>query len=343
MGVCILLFFAFGARLDAKTLADWSPESPLLAALFLIALYAVKSMTVFFPLVVLYLAAGLLFPLPAALLVNLLGLAVCCTAPWLVGRFSAADTLERLRRKYPKLETVERLRRENRLLFALLTRAVGVLPGDVVSLYLGASGTPYGTYLSAGLLGGLPRIACATVLGGALWQPGSGRFWLSLAAGGALTALCGALGCFSGSDAAAEASGAQNSSDGFTAISAAAALLPLLSAATSSMPPGIFTSRLREGFGPSAGAAFLAGAAFSEFAAPPCERKPFTTASNCSRCLAHTSSRSMYLSPSIRTSIAAGLSSPYSSRIASVSSGDMTSPQPGTSHTNAMPMSFHLL
>lgn len=57
----------------------------------------------------------------------------------------------------------------------------------------GASGTPYGTYLSAGLLGGLPRIACATVLGGALWQPGSGRFWLSLAAGGALTALSGVI------------------------------------------------------------------------------------------------------------------------------------------------------
>ena len=47
--------------------------------------------------------------------------------------------------------------------------------------------------VGAGLLGGLPRIACATVLGGALWQPGSGRFWLSLAAGGALTALSGVI------------------------------------------------------------------------------------------------------------------------------------------------------
>ena len=75
----------------------------------------------------------------------------------------------------------------------LLLRLAGAAPGDVVSLYLGASGTPYGTYLSAGLLGGLPRIACATVLGGALWQPGSGRFWLSLAAGGALTALSGVI------------------------------------------------------------------------------------------------------------------------------------------------------
>ena len=45
-------------------------------------------------------------------------------------------------------------------------------------------------HVSLPLAAGRPaRIACATVLGGALWQRGSGRFWLSLAAGGALTAL----------------------------------------------------------------------------------------------------------------------------------------------------------
>ena len=86
-----------------------------------------------------------------------------------------------------------RAQAENPWLSVFLLRLAGASPGDVVSLYLGASGTPYGTYLSAGLLGGLPRIACATVLGGALWQPGSGRFWLSLAAGGALTALSGVI------------------------------------------------------------------------------------------------------------------------------------------------------
>ena len=62
-----------------------------------------------------------------------------------------------------------------------------------MSLYLGASGTPCVVYLSAGLLGGLPRVASATALGGALWEPGSVRFWLSLAAGGALTVLSGVI------------------------------------------------------------------------------------------------------------------------------------------------------
>ena len=101
--------------------------------------------------------------------------------------------LEALAERSPRVAGVCRAQAENPWLSVFLLRLAGASPGDVVSLYLGASGTPYGTYLSAGLLGGLPRIACATVLGGALWQPGSGRFWLSLAAGGALTALSGVI------------------------------------------------------------------------------------------------------------------------------------------------------
>ena len=101
--------------------------------------------------------------------------------------------LEALAERIPRVAGVCRAQAENPWLSVFLLRLAGASPGDVVSLYLGASGTPYGTYLSAGLLGGLPRIACATVLGGALWQPGSGRFWLSLAAGGALTALSGVI------------------------------------------------------------------------------------------------------------------------------------------------------
>ena len=44
-------------------------------------------------------------------------------------------------------------------------------------------------YLTAGILGAAPRVAAATVLGSALWNPGTPRFWMSLGIGGALTAL----------------------------------------------------------------------------------------------------------------------------------------------------------
>lgn len=180
MGVCIVLFLLFGMDLEAEEILSWSPSNPWLAALFLIALYAVKSMTVFFPLVVLYLVGGLLFPLPAALLVNLVGLAVCDTVPYVVGRLSAAETLDRLREKYPKLAVIERIQRENDFLFALLTRAIGVLPGDVVSLYLGAVRLPFGAYLAGSLLGLCPTMIAVSIMGDNAAEPLSPGFLIAL-------------------------------------------------------------------------------------------------------------------------------------------------------------------
>ena len=168
----------FRHQLTAEAIAAFSPRQTVLASSFLVGLYALKSLSVCFPMSALTAAGGLLFPFPLALAVNLCGTGVAQTIPFFLGR-----------REQGGLEALA----ENPWLSVFLLRLAGASPGDVVSLYLGASGTPYGTYLSAGLLGGLPRIACATVLGGALWQPGSGRFWLSLAAGGALTALSGVI------------------------------------------------------------------------------------------------------------------------------------------------------
>ena len=175
-------------ELTAEAIARRSPEQALLAAAFLLGLYVVKSLTFCVPLSALTAAGGLLFPLPAALAVNLCGAAAAQTAPFLLGRRRRAD-LDALRRKYPRAAEACRLEPGERWRSVFLLRLGGAGPGDLVSLLLGAAGVPYGTYLSAGLLGAAPRVAAATVLGAALWSPGSPRFWISLGAGGALTAL----------------------------------------------------------------------------------------------------------------------------------------------------------
>jgi len=179
MAVCIVLFFLFGRDVDAETLSRFAPDNPWLAALFLTAAYALKSQTLFFPLVALYLAGGLLFPTPAALLVNLLGVTACIAVPYAAGRLSAADTLARLKEKYPKLQAVERMRRKSNVLFAALLRAVGFLPGDVVSLYLGAARMPFGPYVLGSLAGLAPTLIAVTILGGGGLR--SPAFWIAAA------------------------------------------------------------------------------------------------------------------------------------------------------------------
>ena len=179
-------------ELTAEAIARRSPEQSVLAAAFLLGLYVVKSLTFCVPMSALTAAGGLLFPLPAALAVNLCGAAAAQTAPFLLGRRRQAD-LDALGRKHPKAAALCRLGPGQRWRSVFLLRLGGAGPGDLVSLLLGAAGVPYGTYLSAGILGAAPRVAAATVLGAALWNPGSPRFWLSLAPGAVLTVLAAAL------------------------------------------------------------------------------------------------------------------------------------------------------
>lgn len=170
--------------LTAESIAALSPRQVWLAAIFLWVLYALKGLSVAFPLSALEAAGGLLFPFPAALAVNLAGVLAAQTGPYLLGRRQQQD-LDTLSARWPQLPAPSH--HPGRTVFLL--RLAGAAPGDLVSLYLGAAGVPWGAYLGGGILGSLPRVAAATLLGAALWEFGSPRFFLSLLPGAALTAL----------------------------------------------------------------------------------------------------------------------------------------------------------
>lgn len=153
-----LALWPLRGALTAEGIAARSPRQAWLAAAFLLALYAVKSLSVAFPLSALEAAGGMLFPLPAALAVNACGVAVAQAVPYLLGRRQRGG-LGALRERFPALA-------------ALAPPAV-----------------PWRAYFVGGLLGSLPRAASATLLGTALWEIGGDRFWLSLGAGGLLTAV----------------------------------------------------------------------------------------------------------------------------------------------------------
>lgn len=167
-----------------ENIAAWSPGRSWLAAGLLLALYVGKGLTAVLPLSALEAAAGLLFPLPAALAVNVCGVAAAQAAPYLLGRRQRED-LAALTARHPRLAALETGQNPGRRVF--LIRLAGVLPGDLVSLFLGAAGTPWRAYFAGGLLGSLPRVLSATVLGSALRNLSGRRFWLSCAFGWALT------------------------------------------------------------------------------------------------------------------------------------------------------------
>ena len=58
MGVFAAVFLVLGREMRLSELLSWTPESPALAGLFLMGLYGLKSLSLVFPLLLLYLAAG---------------------------------------------------------------------------------------------------------------------------------------------------------------------------------------------------------------------------------------------------------------------------------------------
>ena len=176
----------FRHLLTAEAVSRFSPRQAWLAAAFLLALYAVKSLSVCFPMSALTAAGGLLFPYPAALAVNLAGTALAQSLPFLMGRRSRGG-LEALLEKHPRLAAALADGRRDEGLLVFLLRLAGTPPGDLVSLSLGAAGIPFSHYLPPGLLGAAPRVAAATLLGASLWDPWSGPFWAAVGLNAAVT------------------------------------------------------------------------------------------------------------------------------------------------------------
>lgn len=169
-----------GVEITPELLMNYTPKHPVLAVLALWGMFGLKSLSVFFPISALFIASGWLFPLPAALAVNLVGFFITASIPYAYGRLCGQELAPTLSQRSPKLDQLRRATQAGDLPLTILMRLLG-LPCDLVSTYLGAAGVPYFKYISGCLIGFFPRICLPTILGGAILEPGSPQFLLSLA------------------------------------------------------------------------------------------------------------------------------------------------------------------
>lgn len=187
--LCVILVVGTmaGKNLTLEDILSYTPKQPLLAAAVLLCLFGLKSLSVVFPIVVLFFAGGILFQTPIALLINTLGVSIAVTIPYLVGRWYGPTMSENIAVKYPKIRVFQRFREKHDFFFSFFLRALGVLPCDLVSAYMGAIGIPYPTYLAGCLLGFFPGLCTATVMGTAIKDPTSPAFYISLLIGVSLS------------------------------------------------------------------------------------------------------------------------------------------------------------
>ena len=184
--LAMVVFCIIRGGFSVEDILSYAPRNVWLAAGFLLLLYLAKCLSVAFPIIVLQVAAGHLLAPAAALALNV---------PFWIGRFSGSGLTARLLARYPRLDGLLESQEGHYLFLSFFLRVIYLLPGDIVSMYFGSVRGPYLTCLLGGLLGGLPSLLAATLLGASVSQPGSPAFWLALGitAGVSVLSLLGYL------------------------------------------------------------------------------------------------------------------------------------------------------
>ena len=177
----IAICFLHRKELSAEGIARYTPGNPWLASIVMLALFALKSLSIVIYSGLLYAANGILFPLPVAILLNLIGTVIMVSLPYQIGRRAGASAVEDIRAKHPKTEAIYDLRAKNDFLFSFLVRMVR-LPSDVASLYMGAVHVEYKKYLLGSLLGLFPHTITFPIMGMSIRDIRSPRFMISLCA-----------------------------------------------------------------------------------------------------------------------------------------------------------------
>ncbi len=179
MAVIIIAYLVYFRDLSVDDIVNFTPENLLAAFGLFMLMYALKSLSIFFPLAVLNIAAGTIFDIPFAILVNMCGAAVMSTVPFFIGRYSQREFVMSLVKKNKKAEDILSMNMENQVFFAYFLRVINCLPIDIVSMLLGSLGFSYKKYITGSLLGFAPIVIATTVLGNAVTEPGSPQFIIS--------------------------------------------------------------------------------------------------------------------------------------------------------------------
>ncbi len=156
-----------------------SPRSEALAVLFMLGLFVLKSLTVVFYSGILYAVNGILFPLPLAIGVNLVGTGIMACIPYAIVRRVGGASLERYLSRHNNGAVLRSLQRDNAFWFAFLARIIKILPYDVASAYFGVTGTPFLPYWLGSVLGVASSCVLFPILGMNIRTPRSPGFVIS--------------------------------------------------------------------------------------------------------------------------------------------------------------------
>ncbi|MBQ9718554.1 MAG: TVP38/TMEM64 family protein [Clostridia bacterium] len=178
----VLICWSRREHLTLEGILNFTPEKPVTAVLVMLGLFLLKSITFVIYGNILYAASGILFSLPAAIFLNIFGSAIMASVPYFMGRKAGAGFLNTLTSKHPKLSVLKDIPQKHPLSSSVMIRLLGILPGDLVSMYFGAGGASFSRYLAGTLIGLFPSIVIFSVMGMSAGDITSPAFRISVSA-----------------------------------------------------------------------------------------------------------------------------------------------------------------
>ena len=176
----IVLCIVFRDEITAEAILSYTPENEFLAAVFMLVLFALKSLSVVIYIGVLYIACGMMFPLWEAIMLSTIGTAITVAIPYILGKKFGTDTVDRFAAEHKKLGQLRALRQKNDFFFSLILRLLSILPCDIISYYCGAVNMEAGKYMLSCILGFMPQIILFALMGDSIRNIHSPQFLISL-------------------------------------------------------------------------------------------------------------------------------------------------------------------
>ena len=177
MAVCAVLYFTVFRNVTPEQLLKYTPENIWLAAVVIVLMFSLKSLSFFFPMFVIVAVCGKIAPhFMIAVLINTIGIFCMMNIPYFIGRFAEKEFVQKQLEKNKKLKEIHDIHMDNEVFLIIFLRAINILPYDVVSMFLGSVNTSWKKYILGSFIGTFPSTVIATIMGCNADDPTSAGF-----------------------------------------------------------------------------------------------------------------------------------------------------------------------
>lgn len=124
----------------------------------LLVLYVIKSLSVFFPVTVLYAVGGYMLGPVVGCIVNALGVAMGFVIQYRFGSASGHAAAGKISAKHPRIAAMLDAQSRSPVFAVFSVRLFSVISPDLISYYFGAVGVGFGAFMLGSILGVLPGL-----------------------------------------------------------------------------------------------------------------------------------------------------------------------------------------